>query len=127
MRYLLETSHGQSVRIPHEVHKATGSGNKDVATLLQLLTLVFHWSTTVHHARAQHGTIAETTRFIEDLTGQLASWADDKDERLSTNTRLVSGRTWSLKHTSLAHQLGEDRQEEGCSLAGTYGSQLEYK
>jgi hypothetical protein len=58
---LLETTEGQKVVVLHEVHEATGSGDEDVATHLELLALVLGRSTTVHDARTQHSAVAETT------------------------------------------------------------------
>jgi hypothetical protein len=58
------------------------------------------------------------------LAGQLASRTNDQDKRLSTDTvreRVVADgiRTGSSQLASLAHELGQDRDEEGSSLAGT--------
>lgn len=119
----LETSERQQVHVLHEVHQTSRSGNEDVAPHLELLALVPAGGAAVDDARAQHGAIAETTSLIEDLARQLASGADDENERLGTNSvsqRIVSRRVGAgcRKLASLAHQLGEDGKQECSSLAG---------
>jgi hypothetical protein len=66
---LLETTEGEQVVVLHEVHQATGGGNEDVATHLELLALVLGRSTTVDDARAQHRAVTETTSLVKDLEG----------------------------------------------------------
>jgi hypothetical protein len=119
---LLEAAERQQVVVAHEVHKTTGGGDEDVASHLELLALVLGGSTTVDDARSQHSAVAETASLIEDLAGKLAGGADDQHQRLSADA--VSGGVvagWvgarCSKLAGLAHQLGEDGQEEGSSLA----------
>lgn len=119
----LETTEREQVQVLHEVHETTGGRNQDVAAHLQLLTLVTGRSTTVDHARTQHRAVAQTACFVEDLASQLSGGTNNEDKRLSTNLvgqRVVAGgvRARSCELASLAHQLGEDGDEEGGCLAG---------
>lgn len=118
----LEATEREQVEILHEVHQATRSGDEDVAAHLQLLALVTSRGTTVDYTWAQHSTVAQTTSLIKDLAGQLASWAHNEHKRLSADavcervvTRRVGPRSGEL--ASLAHKLGQDRNQEGSSLS----------
>jgi hypothetical protein len=115
------------VRLRHDVEKATWSGDEKVATLEQLGQLLTNWSTTICHARAKHGSIAETSSFIEDLAAELSSRSNDQNKGLGTNAITLSVeavgevRTGSSQLLGLAHKLGETGNQEGCSLPGTCG------
>jgi hypothetical protein len=70
-----------------------------------------------------HNAVRTRKTYVEDLAGELASRAHNQDEWLSTNTvgeRVVANRVGarSSQLASLAHELGQDGNEEGTSLAG---------
>ena len=64
---LLEATEGEQIVVLHEVHEATGGGDEDVASHLELLVLALGGSTTIDDARTQHGAVAQTTSLVEDL------------------------------------------------------------
>jgi hypothetical protein len=122
---VFEATEGQQVEVLHEVHKATRSGNENVTAHLKLFTLVARRRSTVDHTRAQHRTVAQATSLVKDLTGQLPSWAYDKNKRFCANAvcqLVVSRRVWtrSGELASFAHESGQDGDEEGSRLSGTW-------
>lgn len=110
----------------HEIEKTAGSGNQNVASFLKLLTLDTSRGTAINDTRTQHGAIAQTTRFIKYLSCQLSSGADDQNQRLCSNSILPEAkvrrrvRTRSSQLSRLAHQLGNNRNEEGPRLSRAY-------
>jgi hypothetical protein len=62
---LLEAAEGEQVVVLHEVHEATGGGDEDVATHLELLALALGRSATIDDARTQHGAVAQTTSLLD--------------------------------------------------------------
>lgn len=110
----------------HEIKKTAGSGNQDIASFLKLLTLEARRSTTIGDTRTQHGAIAQTTRFIEDLSCQFPSGADDQNQRLCSNSILPwvklfrEVRPRSSQLPRLAHQLGKNWNQEGPRLSRAY-------
>lgn len=110
--------------LPHEIKKATGSSNEDVTSFLELISLKSGRGTSIHNARAKHGTVTETTSFIEDLGSQLTSWAYDQNQRLRANgisDRIKSlGDVWTRcsKLLRLSHELGENWNEESTRFSG---------
>lgn len=121
----LEATEGQQIEVLHEVHKATRSGNENVTAHLERFTLAARRRSTVYHTRAQHRTVTQTTSLVKDLAGQFSSWAYDKNERLGANAVccwVVTCRVWtrSGKLASLAHEFGQDGDEEGSRLSGTW-------
>lgn len=102
-----EVSHpteGKNVRTFNEVAKTTGGGNENVAAPSKLLDLVTERTATVGNAGSEHCTVAEFACLVENLNGQLASWAHDNNERLCP------------------HHLGDSRNE--VKGIGASGSQL---
>ena len=120
---LPNTVQGEDVRFAHDVDETTRSSNENVTTFLELSDLLTDWTTTICNAGTKHGAIAQTTSLIEDLCAKLTSGSDNEDQWLSTNTivllTLCNVGTRSSELLGLAHQLGENRDEESSSLAGT--------
>jgi hypothetical protein len=120
-----DTSKRQDVGLAHDIDESTRSGNEDVATLVELSNLFTDRATAICDAGTKHGPIAQTTSLIEDLAAELASRSNNKNQRLSTDAVTVRveavGKvgTRSSKLLGLPHELGEDRDQECCSLAGT--------
>lgn len=79
-------------------------------------------TSTIDDTGAQHRTVAESTSFVEDLRGQLTAGAYDQHQWLSSNALSNTGLegsgvwTWSRQLLCLAHQLGENRNEESLPL-----------
>lgn len=122
----LDTSHGQEVRLVHQVAEAAGGRDEDVTTTTELLTHHTHGKSAVSDARAKHGAIAHAACFVENLDGELARWDDDDDQWLCFHgvlSRIVpigSGvGARGLQFLGLAHELGDDGNEVGRRLAGT--------
>jgi hypothetical protein len=106
-----------------EVDETSGSTDKNVTTLAELETLGHGIGTTVDHTRTKHGPVTETTTFIEDLSSQLTGGSDDKNQRFSRVSTLPSEKsvgTRSRQTLGLAHQLGQDGDEESSRLSRTY-------
>lgn len=120
----LEAAQGQRARLRgHDVLQATGSPNEDITSETEIGKLVSTRTTTVEKARTQHATVAQATTFIEDLDSELASWADNEHQWLSLHRvgdRVVPSRvrSGSCELLDLTHQLRQDRDEVGASLAG---------
>jgi hypothetical protein len=68
MDSLLDTMKRKDMRLLHKIKETARSSDQDVATLLQLFPLFAHRTTAVDDAWAQHGTIAEATGLVEDLS-----------------------------------------------------------
>jgi hypothetical protein len=122
---LLETTERQQIEVLHEIHETTRCGNENIAAHLQLFALITSRSTTVDDARAQHSAVAESTSLVEDLAGQLSSRADDEHKRLSADAVcegvVPSGiRTRGRELAGLAHELRQDREEEGSCLSRSW-------
>lgn len=123
--HVTNTAEGQESGIVHEVDQTTGRRNENVAALLELGALLTGRTATVNDARAKHGAVAKLPGFGEDLNSQLTAGADDDNEGLSAdslvNTLAEGGGigTRSGQLLSLAHQLIQDGNQIGGSLAGT--------
>lgn len=123
--HIADTAQRQDLRAIHEVNQTAGGGDEDVAALRDLLHLFPHRAAAVDDARAQHRAITEFAGLVEDLNGQLAAWTDDHDKRLSSAGRVNAGlvgdriRAGSRQLLGLAHQLVDDGDQIGSSLAGT--------
>ena len=110
----------------HDIKEATRCSDEDITTLGQLRDLLTNWTTTVRNARAKHGSIAEASSFVEDLTTEFTSGRDNEYERLSTNAitlrieAVSEVGSWSSKLLGLAHELRDDRNQEGGGLARTW-------
>lgn len=119
----LDAAKRENVWLLHKVKQPSRSSDEDIATLLKLLSLVTSGSTTVSDTRTQHRAIAQTTGFVEDLCGQLASRGNDEHQRLRTNRvrgRVEFGsqiRTRCSKLLCLTHQLREHGNKESRSFA----------
>lgn len=119
---ILDTAQRQNVRLSHEVEQSTRSTDQNVASLLEFQTLSRHWASTIHDARPQHGSVAKTARFIEDLRRQLTGRRNDQHKWFGSHC--ISGRiepsskvrTCSCELLCLAHELREHWNEEGGRL-----------
>jgi hypothetical protein len=60
-----------------EIDETTRGTDQDITTLTKLGNLFAQRTTTIHNARTKHGTVAESTGFIEDLSGKFSAGADD--------------------------------------------------
>lgn len=108
---LLEASKRKEFRVLEKVHQASGGGDENITTHLQLLALVRGWTTAICYAWAKHGSVTQATALIEDLASQFAGRTSDQYQRLSADTvgeGIVSSRVGagSSKLTCLAHELG---------------------
>lgn len=114
------------MRFVHEVEKTTRSTDEDVTSLLEFLALLTHRRTSVHHARTQHGAVAQSASLVKDLSGQLSSGSDNQHQRLGADgihSRIEASRqvgTSCRELLGLSHQLREDGNEERSGFAGTY-------
>lgn len=121
-RALLDAAKRENVRLLHKVQQPSWSSDEDITTLLKLLSLVTSGSTTVSDTRTQHGAITQTTGFVEDLCGQLASRGHDEHQRFRTNRvrgRVESGsqiRTRCSKLLCFTHQLREHGDKKSRSF-----------
>lgn len=120
----LDSGHGKDFWLVHEVTKAAWRGDENVAALTQLLDVVANRNTAVAADGTKHGAVAETTRLVKDLLSELAGWADDDDQWLSTHSVKLwvvvgsSGvRTGALQLLGFAHELADDWNEVGGGLA----------
>jgi len=121
---LLDPTHREDVRPVHEIDKATGRGDQDVATLAKFLNVVAKRNAAVAADGTEHRTVAEATSLVEDLLSELASRTHDDDKRLSANPvniRVVVGRlrvrTGALKLLHLSHELAEDGNQVRSSFS----------
>lgn len=113
------------MRHRHEVKQTSRCCNENVAPTLKLVLLLSLWRTTVRYARSQHGTIAETAGFIEDLGAQLTSGSNDQDQRLGADGIdsgiETIGQVWTtacqLLH--LTHEFRDGRDQVGGGLSRT--------
>lgn len=113
------------MRSVHEVLETPRRGNQNIAALAEFHDLLRDGSTAIHHTRAKHGAIAESSSFVEDLSGKLTGRSNDQDEWLRADT--VSLRvepssigTRSREALGLAHELRQHWDQEGRGLAGPY-------
>lgn len=113
----LDASHREDVRLVHQVLETARGTNKQVTALAELLKVDANGNTSVRAHGAQHGTVAKSAGFVEDLLSQLAGRDDDNDKGLGTHAATVDGAR-SLELANLAHQLGDDRDQISSSLAG---------
>ena len=122
---LPHTTQGQNVGSIHKVKQTTRSADENIATLLELRSLMGQRSTSIHNARAQHGTVAKTASLIKDLGGKLSGRSNHKHQRLSADRiglrvkSMPQIRTGSCELLGLSHQLGKNRNKESCSLSRT--------
>jgi len=112
---LLDSTHREDVRPVHEIDKATGRGDEDVATFAEFLNVVAERNAAVAADGTEHRTVAKATSLIEDLLGELAGRTHDDDKGLSADPvdiRVVVGclriRTRALELLDLAHELAQD-------------------
>ncbi|KAI6951517.1 hypothetical protein KC348_g65 [Hortaea werneckii] len=70
--FLLDATHGQDIRLVHEIAQTAWSCNENIATLSELFERDSLGKTAVSDTWAQHGAVAHPTRVVEDLDGQLA-------------------------------------------------------
>lgn len=122
--YSPDATETQDRGLVDQVLEAAWSADNDVAALGELLDLLAQWATTVSDAWAEHGAVAQTAAFIENLNAQLASGANDQHQRLSANAvgcRIVRAGVRSLgsELLGLTHQHGDDWDEVCGCLAGT--------
>ena len=112
------------MRLGHDVEQTTWSGDEKVTPLLELGDLLTDRPTAVCYTGSQHGAVAESASFVEDLTTELTSGCDNEDKWLATNAIAlgveVVGQVWSRCSQLLgfAHELGDHWNEECSSLAG---------
>ncbi len=111
------------MRLGHDIKKTARSCDKEVTPFLKLSNLLTNWTTAICNAGSQHGAIAESPSLVEDLATELTSRSDDEDEGLATDAVTLSIKsigqigTRCSKLLRLAHELGDDWNEECCSLA----------
>ena len=121
---LLDTAKRQNMRLLHKIKQPSRSSDEDIAALLEFVSLSPHGGTTIRNAGPQHGPVAETSSFIEDLGRQFTGRGHNQHQRLCANRvghRVVSSAqvgTGSSQSLRLAHQLGKDGNEEGSGLSG---------
>lgn len=126
MAFVLDTTQRQNVRLSHKVEQSARSANKNVASLLKLQTLSCYWASSIHDARPQHGSVAETTGFIEDLCRQLTGRRNDQYKWLTghcVSCRVKPGsrvRTRGCELLGLSHELREHWNEKGGRLPRPY-------
>ena len=82
--HVLETEErNPSGLIHHKVLETAGSSNQNVASTTEIVKLSKAISTTMDDTWAEHRSITEAASLCEDLKSQLASWNNDKNQRLS--------------------------------------------
>lgn len=126
---VLDTSHGDEVRLVHESTQAARSGDENVTALAEIVDLLTHWVATVSGAWAKHGLVAHAASLVEDLDSKLAGGNDDDHQRLSTDAvaaMIIAGESvvdlWTMtaELLGLAHQSAQDWDEVGGGLARAY-------
>ena len=123
--HVLEATKSQNARAVDEINQTAGGSNEDIATLAEEPDLISDGSATVDDAWTQHGTIAKLAGLVEDLDSKFTGGNDDKHERLSGDFVSALHERGGVgaegcKFLGFAHELGDDRDHIGCSLAGAW-------
>jgi len=118
-RGILDTAHGEDVRLVHQVAETARSGDEDIAALTEIIECHAHGHATIHDAWAQHGPVAHATGLIPRLHRKLARRHDDNDEWLGPDL-LETRRLGSAELLGLAHQTRHDRNHVAGGLAGAW-------
>ena len=110
----------------HEIHESSRSADEDIASFLELISLVTHRSSTIHHTGAKHRTIAQTAGLVEYLGRKLSGGRNNQHQRFGTNSighRIKACgqvRTRGSQLSRLSHQLRKNGDQKCGRLSRSY-------
>jgi hypothetical protein len=119
---VFDVSQGDTATL-NQINQATGGGNEEVATTLDLTKLGADVCTTVHDAGANPRAVSEFAGLLEDLRDQLTSGSKNEGGRVSLALAAVAELTTTALDRggrgTVLESLREDREKETTSLSGT--------
>jgi len=103
----------------YEVDETSRSGNKKIASALDLAELGADVGTTVDNTWADPRTVGELASLVEDLGDKLTSGCENERGGVRLPLASETSLSRSVGAGSMLESLGEDGEEETTSLAGT--------
>ncbi|TFB02208.1 hypothetical protein CCMA1212_005838 [Trichoderma ghanense] len=116
---ILNVAQGDAASL-YEIHESAGSGNKKVATALDLAELGANVGTTVDDARADPRSVRELAGLVVDLRNKLSSGGEDQRRGVSLAlTAKLSSSVGGDSRRTVDESLRQDGEKETTSLART--------